>query len=956
VGAVISHHLAAAPARLSAARRFASAVRSFVRIAFLLPALAYAQAAPTTTPAEPAPLREVQVAAGAFSLGDAPPAWVEPIAIPPTTDTRSVVMRLADTQFHVASTISVYVRRAILVNDASALSEAGQIPISFVPEYQKLRLHAVRILRGEEVLDRTRSSNVRFLQRETGLERGIYSGHVTASVLVNDLRVGDTLEYVYSTEGENPVFGGRFSDMSSWDQPNPVDLRRVIVSHPAERSIAWKMLGPAQDRKVTSTESTANGRRTLRFEERSMPAVRGERFVPYGHVQYRTLQFSEYPRWRDVVDWAQPLFKPEGALNDELKQLVEKLRQLPTPEERVIAALDFVQSEIRYFSVSLGESSHRPTHPNVTLARRYGDCKDKSLLLITLLEAVGVEARPVLLSVGTRKGLEQTLPGPQLFDHVIVQARVGDAVHYLDATRLGQRSRLARMGQLHEGAQVLVVGRDTDALSTIANPDRYALVRGEVTETAVVDKLGENAQLESRQLWNGVAAETMRTILARLPRTEVARFLTAAMERRYAGAKIVGEPQIEDNVAENTLVLRARYSVPKLVDTRGGDWFARVSAINFADTFALPSFSDRRSPVVIPGYPSEARYTLEVQFPEEVRAMRDPYNQTIRSKTFAYTIASSFRGRTARTTIDLKTFADRVEVEDLRRFREDLEKVDKLAPHRVIVVLKNDIKGGTVLGLIRKDFKQVVQDRLRDVVEKTSATIQSAKLTGDDLANAYCERANAHSDLGEYEAALRDANAALKIAPNSTRSLTCRAETYFSSGDFQKSAADYSRALSLGEATVNTYYRRGVARYYAGELDAAQEDLRKASELATTEPDLYVDLWLTWISKRLGKAVPEAASQRALAEPRGEWPRPALAMLHDKLQPDDMLRLLERKTGDDLQMARAEGYFYLAQYHLIHGDKPKAREYFEKTRDLGVLMYTEHVAARFELERLKRGD
>ena len=42
-----------------------------------------------------------------------------------------------------------------------------------------------------------------------------------------------------------------------------------------------------------------------------------------------------------------------------------KLRALPTDEARIAAALEFVQSEIRYFSVSLGESSHRPASPSM---------------------------------------------------------------------------------------------------------------------------------------------------------------------------------------------------------------------------------------------------------------------------------------------------------------------------------------------------------------------------------------------------------------------------------------------------------------------------------------------------------------------------------------------------------------------------------------------------------------
>jgi lipoprotein NlpI/transglutaminase-like putative cysteine protease len=920
-----------------------------------LPALLYAQTEKPLTAIE-VPVKEVQVAAGAFSLGDAPAAWVEPVAIPPTANTQPVVVQLADTQFHIGSETAVYVHRAIKINDAASLSEAGQLPITFVPDYQKLRLHAIRILRGSEILDRTRSSSVRFLQRESGLERGVYSGQVTASVLVSDLRVGDTLEYLYSTEGTNPVFDGRFFDIAGWDQHHPVELRRVVVSYPAARSIAWRFIGGTGTSSIAPAEATSGTRRTLRFEERSIPASRIEPYTPPDHIPFRVLQFSEFSRWQDVVKWAQPLFELHTPIDADVLQVVEKLKRLPAVEDRVVGALEFVQSEIRYFSVSLGESSHRPSHPNAVLARRYGDCKDKSLLLITLLKELGIDAKPVLLQIGTRKGLERSLASPQLFDHVIVQARVADRVFYLDPTRLGQRGRLARMGQVHEGAQVLVVTAETQALAKISSPNAPALARDELSETITLEKFGSDAQIESRHVWNGVAAEAMRVVYARTSRADIGRYLVAHMEQRYPGAKMIGEPQLEDQVQENVVILSTRYTVPNFAVQDRGNWFVRVAPTNFANTFALAPETDRLSPVVVPGHPLEARYSLEVRFPEEVRAVRDPYNQTIRNGVFAYTIAASFRGRTAKTTLDLKTFADRIEVHDLKRFRDDLDKVTKIPVARIIVVGKSDIKTGSVLGLGRKDFKQTLRDRLRETIEKTTETIRSANLTGEDLANAYCDRSNAHSDLGEYEAALRDANDALKLVPNSTRMLACRAEAYFAAGEFQRSAADYSKSLSLGAVNATTYHRRGLARFYHGDLEGAVDDLRKASEIEPNKPDLYVDLWLTWASKRLGKPLPEAVLQRALAEPQGEWPRPALAMLNGKLAPDDMLKLLDRKSGDDLQMARAEGYFYLGQHFLLQGDKSKAREYFEKTRDIGVLMYMEHVAARFELERLERSE
>ena len=72
-------------------------------------------------------LKEVQIAAGAFSLADPIPAWVELVAIPESNQTHPVVLRLADTQYLIDGAPVVYVRRALMVNDAASLSSAGQV-------------------------------------------------------------------------------------------------------------------------------------------------------------------------------------------------------------------------------------------------------------------------------------------------------------------------------------------------------------------------------------------------------------------------------------------------------------------------------------------------------------------------------------------------------------------------------------------------------------------------------------------------------------------------------------------------------------------------------------------------------------------------------------------------------------------------------------------------------------
>ncbi|MDV7401596.1 DUF3857 domain-containing protein, partial [Arthrospira platensis SPKY1] len=100
------------------------------------------------------------------------------------------------------------VNRAEQAREAGALGVIGQPQLAFNPQHQRLLLHRVHLVRGDEVIDHTPTVRVRFLQRETELEQGVYSGVITAALLLEDVRVGDTLHLVYSVEGDNPVFAG----------------------------------------------------------------------------------------------------------------------------------------------------------------------------------------------------------------------------------------------------------------------------------------------------------------------------------------------------------------------------------------------------------------------------------------------------------------------------------------------------------------------------------------------------------------------------------------------------------------------------------------------------------------------------------------------------------------------------------------------------------------------------
>ncbi|WP_076857633.1 DUF3857 domain-containing protein [Bradyrhizobium mercantei] len=898
-------------------------------------------------------LKEVQLGKDAFTLGDQLPAWVEQLPIPELAKTASlpVVVRLADSQYLLGKVPALHVRRVTQINDAAALTAAGRLSIAFAPEYEHVQLHAIRIYRGQEQFDRTQTSNIRFLQREQDLERGVYSGRVTASILIDDLRVGDTIEIAYTSSGQNPVFGGKAFGLSPWDQGAPTLRRRVVLNYPTDRSIAWRVVGDRALPPLLPTETVRDGMRRVSFDQQPLPGFPGETMAPPDYFGLRFVQFSEFANWSDVSAWASNLFAATAPQDGEFRDVVKRIKALPSEPARAMAALEFVQSQIRHFSVALGENSHRPTLPDEVLRRRYGDCKDKSLLLVTLLRELGIKSQPVLLQIGRHGGLEKTLPSPQFFDHAIVEAMVGGKPYFLDPTRLGQHGELDRAGQAHGGVQVLVVARETDSVSRIP-ADTGDIVGDEITERATLAKFGAEGQLDVRRVWRGLGAEQLRVVLERATHEQVTRFVRDALERRYPGATLVGEPAVQNDIVKNELSISAHYRIPKLATEAEGSWVVGYALDNMQNVLIASQSANRTTPLRIPGFPFHGKYSFEMSFPEQVSISIDPREHTVSNKYFNATVTEYFRGSNARKTVELKTLQPSVEPADYSGYAEDLRSLNKAIGNAFAVnkaMFNNDAA--------KADITHRLQQQHEETIKKTTEIIDGGKLSGSDLANGYCLRGHAKADLDRVDEALQDVNTAVRLAPAAANMLTCRASVYFRAGQFDKSVTDYSNAIALGGGAdgIGISFRwRGVAQVYAGRMQEAIEDFAKASELGDREARIYSDMWLIATYGRLGKPVPDDMVKRAGAEAQGEWPRAGLAMLAGLMSPDELLKSLEKKAGDERQMALAEAYFYIGLRNLALGDIRQAQASFQKTRDIGVINYIENDCAAFELDRLKK--
>lgn len=122
-----------------------------------------------------------------------------------------------------------FVRVLNLMENETGVQDSGSLSFYFDPSYQELILHQVQIHRGGQVLNRLDRSKIKTIQLEPALDGHMLTGQQSALLFVEDLRVGDVLEYSYTTRGYNPVLAGHYSPRFGVQFGSAVERQRIRV-------------------------------------------------------------------------------------------------------------------------------------------------------------------------------------------------------------------------------------------------------------------------------------------------------------------------------------------------------------------------------------------------------------------------------------------------------------------------------------------------------------------------------------------------------------------------------------------------------------------------------------------------------------------------------------------------------------------------------------------------------
>lgn len=361
------------------------------------------------------------------------PAWVDQAELMsvPADASGMIFVRRQDAVIHLDQRgQQQHVGFRIKILHSNAL-QIGNIALSWNPAEGSPMVHAINVYRGAEVIDVLKTTSFEVLRREDQLEAARLDGVLTAVLRVPDLRVGDELEVSYTTRIGDPTLGTHDAGI--------LFLQGAPAPGRFHLQLNWETgLEPRKKMTPDMAAVAVSKDRSLDFRFDNPPILTAPKDAPPRFQLQRLVEYSGLADWQAVSRQFAPLFAAAAKLDAGSSVKAEAARIAAanaTPMARASAALRLVQQDVRYIYVGLGNGNLTPAAADVTWQRRYGDCKAKTALLLALLGELGIPAEAVLVNnSGGDDGMNERLPSPRLFDHVLVRATIDGKTWWLDGT------------------------------------------------------------------------------------------------------------------------------------------------------------------------------------------------------------------------------------------------------------------------------------------------------------------------------------------------------------------------------------------------------------------------------------------------------------------------------------------------------------------------------------------
>lgn len=560
-------------------------------------------------------------------------------------------------------------------------------PIGYTPDRQEIRVDRARVLKPDGTAVETWQESERS-QSEPWYR--LYYDTRVRTLSFPALAAGDVLEVAYRTDdsASDNLLSDYFGDLTFL-----ADRSRTL-------RLDYVLLVP-EGRTIHSNEPALpglqRGRRVLpggvvehRWSARDVPRIDPEPGMPGWSEVAPFVHVSTYATWDEVAAFYWRLVRDQIQPTPEVIETARRIAaeagvpasangpRDPQAELRLIRAVyDFVVTATRYVGLEFGIHGYKPYRVDQVLSRRFGDCKDKASLMYSLLRALGVDSRLVLLRMRRLGRVPERPASLAVFNHAILY--VPGQHLWLDGTATWHGSRE-------------LPAEDRGAIALVVNPGEKAWF-GETPEAEPGDTLTETsmevtlspdgrAAIRGNSRVSGERAASYRAAY-RTEETRRAAF-EQAWNRTFPGLEVKRVTlsdltRLEEDVSMSFEMEVARYAN----QDRGGLRFTPFGrSATYGETWA--PLSSRRWPLIL-GQPWENRFHFRLALPRGWTAAEVPKPESMEAPFGAFEVRYRVDGGALTADGRVAFLRSRVPVADYPAFRDFLARVDRAMARTVRV-------------------------------------------------------------------------------------------------------------------------------------------------------------------------------------------------------------------------------------------------------------------------------
>ncbi len=509
-------------------------------------------------------------------------------------------------------------------------------------------------------------------QDATSIRRGV--------IHLPSIQPGALIDVAYSYTSQSKTWmEDHYADSFYFQSKNPVAFSRWVLALPSSRKLHVKVVGNV----VKHIQEKLAGDQVHIWTARDVPMIHSDMASPPFRELAAAVYVSTIADWDAVARWESSLIQDQFETDEAIRKKTDELIAGKTDKMQKIEALyGFVVQKVRYLYHDVGIFGKKPNQAANVFANKYGDCKDKSTLLIAMLRYAGIEAYYSAIRTRNKGPVFWEVPCAQT-NHAItyIPAQPGiEKEMFVDPT--ATFFNMYTLPEQDQGVKALVITKDgykivpTPVQTRVSSMFNYDLKLNIDANQAQAP-----AKLQGKATWTGWAAANHRQVY-RAEGKRMERF-SNELAFLYAGAILDTVTFFGLDSLEKSASAEFSAHIPGLVRTEGAS--LRINPLWPSKVLSLYSQRPSRHYDMFLAYTMNQDAKVTLAIPSGFKVSTSPSVEQVQTPVFSYSTGCVEKGGNLQCHRKIIWHLRRLKKSDYADFRKACTKISILENRDVVL-------------------------------------------------------------------------------------------------------------------------------------------------------------------------------------------------------------------------------------------------------------------------------